>query len=200
MKSVFKLYLSCCIGGLLIFTCSPLFAGTTSGTLNFTAEFIGGGCDISVPATIQFNDGNPLLSSDLEAATEAGTPKTSASFNITLSKCAGWGLIPKINVTGEKTTAFGSTLFRAASALGPLDSDGYGVYLRTEGNSSFKQNVNLGHRGAILPADNWLKSNELKNIDTSIPLFAVLRCGDCLYQERHGGRFIATVMFEFLYE
>ncbi len=181
-------------------TCPTLFAGTTNGVLNFTAEFVGGGCDISVPATVEFNDGNPLLPADIEAATEAGTPKTSASFNIILSQCAGWGLIPKIKVSGEKTTAFGSTLFRTASALGPLDSNGYGVYLRSNGNSSFKRNVNLAFNGTILASDDWSKNKELASIDTNISVFAVLRCGSCIYQGRQGGKFIATVMFEFLYE
>lgn len=199
MKTAHSMYLAFCLGGAISVSSPALFAGTASSVLNFTTLFAGGGCGISAPPTIQFNNGNPLLPSEIEAATEAGTPKTSASFNIMLSNCSGWGLIPKIKVTGDKTTAFGSTLFRS-NQLGSGDSDGYGVYLKTDGNTSFKQNNNLGYNGTISANENWSTEKQLATIDTSIPIFAVLRCGNCVYGARQGGKFSATVTFTFLYD
>lgn len=178
---------------------TDVIAGTASTNLTFTTTFIGGGCVVSGPSFITFNNGEPLLAADIEAATEAGTPKTSATFEITLSECQGWGLIPKIKVSGDKTTAFGSTLFRS-SALGPEDSDGYGVYLNTPGNNIFNSNNNLATNSDITVKGNWKKEDQLSGINSTLPMFAVLRCGSCTYEGRHGGKFQANVTFDLIYE
>lgn len=176
-------------------------AGIATSEFNFEAQFVGGGCSISVPSSLQFNNGNILLPSEIEAATEAGTPKTSLSFEVTLSDCDGSGIKPLIKVSGEKTTAFGSTLFRDASALGPSDSNGYGVYLKTNGNSSFYPNDNLAYAGYNSTITyRGSADDQLNNINTKIPIFAVLRCASCNYPGRQGGVFKSTLTFEFIYQ
>ena len=176
---------------------APALAGTDSAVFNFTATFVGGGCEISAPEALQFNNGDILTFADIRAASEDGTPKTTVDFNVILKNCSGWGLTPKITVTGNKTTEFGSTLFRES---GPKAPNGFGVYMKTDGNSTFLSNINLGYSPTITPR-NWSKNNDLNMIDTELPIRAVLRCGNCNDSvDYRGGDFKAVVTFNFVYD
>lgn len=190
---IFTQFFAGCIGiGLCSFG-GTAFADTASSTFNFTATFVGGSCEISAPGSIQFNSDTALLSSEIEQQVAATTER----FDLTLTKCAGWGLTPAIKVSGKTTTDFGSALFR--DALGERDSNGYGVLLKTAGNASFDLNNNLAANG-VIPAKNWSANNQLNAIDTTLPMVATLTCGDCNYAGRQGGEFKATVTFDFVYE
>lgn len=169
-------------------------AGTASNVFNFTAIFVGGSCEISAPANVVFNNGNAISPVDIEQKTVA----TNESFNLTLSNCAGWGLTPAIKVSGSKTSDFGESLFRNAG--GPVDANGYGVLLQTAGNKTFNSNLNLAANGIILAKNDWSTESQLSSIDTTIPIVASLRCGDCNYPGRQDGEFRATVTFDFVYE
>ena len=168
-------------------------ADTSSSTFNFTAIFVGGSCEISAPTSIQFNDGEALRPSEIEQ----GIAATTQSFNLILSKCSGWGLTPSVKVNGQKTSDFGPALFR--NTLGAMDSNGYGILLATDGNTSFVSNPNLAATGTIL-AKNWNPESQLDSIDIRIPIVAKLTCGNCDYVGRQSGAFKATVTFDFVYE
>ncbi|EKT62036.1 fimbrial protein [Providencia burhodogranariea] len=181
------------LGGGLCGVVTTASAGSASSSFNFTATFVGGSCAINVRENIQFNGGDLLLSTEIEEQAVAATE----TFDLTLSKCAGWGLTPSIKVSGKTTTSFGPALFR--DALGERDSNGYGILLTTAGNASFDLNNNLAANG-VIPAKNWSTSNQLSSIETTLPMVATLTCGDCNYAGRQGGEFKATVTFDFVYE
>lgn len=176
-----------------IWSISAYSNNTANSTLNFSAIFVGGSCQISAPISIQFNNGNPLMSEDIKN----GINGTKQSFNLILSKCAGWGLTPSILVTGATTTEFGMPLFR--DLRNDTDANGYGILLMTEGTTDFNSNQNLANEGMI-SAKNWGETKKLETLSTSIPIKATLTCGTCDYADRHGGSFKATVTFDFLYE
>lgn len=182
-----------CFGVVLCGFVTTALAESASSSFNFTATFVGGSCEIRAPGSIQFNSGTALLSSEIEQQVAVTTER----FDLTLTKCAGWGLTPAIKVSGKTTTDFGSTLFR--DALGERDSNGYGVLLKTAGNASFDLNNNLAASG-VIPAKNWSANNQLSSIETTLPMVATLTCGDCNYAGRQGGEFKATVTFDFVYE
>lgn len=181
------------IGSGLIGVNCTVYADSVNATLNFTTTFVGGSCEISAPASIQFNDGNLLMSADIENKTAA----TIRSFYLTLSNCSGWGLKPSIRVTGNTTSDFGPPLFR--DELGRANSNGYGVLLATTGNESFLGNNNLAKKN-IITASDWDPSAKLNVVDISLPIVATLTCGNCNYSGRQGGDFKATVTFDFVYE
>lgn len=167
-------------------------AGSNSGMVNFSATFVGGSCEIgtSKPQVI-FNGGEGI-----QPATIASSPPKE-SFNLTLSKCSGWGNTPKITVSGESTVLYGPALFRDP---GPESaSEGYGILLSTEGNNSFQPNINLA-QNKLITTRNWAKATQLNTIDPTLPIVAQLTCGNCNYSGRQGGDLIATVTFNFVYE
>ena len=169
-------------------------AGSTNSVFNFKAIFVGGSCDISAPANIEFNNGNAFSSAEIAQKNAA----TNESFNLTLSNCAGWGLTPVIKVSGSKTSDFGEALFRNTG--GSLDANGYGILLGTPGNTTFSHNLNLAANDLILVKNNWSTETQLNSVDMTIPMVASLRCGDCNYPGRQGGKFSASVTFDFAYE
>lgn len=182
-----------CISMGLMGISPAVFAGTATSVFNFQAVFVGGGCDISAPASVKFNNGNAFSSLEIEQETAA----TNETFDITLSNCAGWGLTPSIKVSGAQTSEFGQPLFR--DVMGPVDANGYGILLKTDGNSTFSPNLNLAENGVISASD-WSMDNQLDTVNTTLPMVASLRCGDCSYSGRQGGEFKATVTFDFVYE
>lgn len=182
-----------CFGVVLCGFVTTALAESASSSFNFTATFVGGSCEIDVLENIQFNGGDLLLSTEIEEQAVAATN----AFDLTLTKCAGWGLTPSIKVSGSTTTNFGPTLFR--DALGERGSNGYGVLLKTAGNASFGLNNNLAANG-VISAKNWSANNQLSSIETTLPMVATLTCGDCNYAGRQGGEFKATVTFDFVYE
>ncbi len=185
MTAVFMFVLPfCCL--------RPAWAGSASAVLNFSAVFVGGGCDISTSdAEIIFGGGDPIMPSDIISS------PPQASFNLTLSSCSGYGLTPKINVAGESTTLFGPALFRSSADSA---SDGYGILLATAGNESFSENTNLA-ASKVITAKSWDTGTTLSSstLDTTLPVTATLTCGDCTYSRRSGD-LIATVTFDFVYD
>lgn len=173
-------------------------AGTASATFNFAATFVGGGCEISVPPALQFNGGDTLTFADIRAASEEGTPKTTVKFDVTLKNCAGWGLTPKITVTGNRSNIFGNYLFH--NGLGPKEPYGFGVFLRTAGNRTFAAVTSLGYTPNIVTRD-WTPDMDLSDIDPVLPMHAVIRCGTCSDNvDYRGGEFKARVTFDFVYD
>jgi len=174
---------------------APALADTKSAVFHFTAAFVGGSCDITAPSSIQFNNGNPFSSKDIEEHIAV----TSESFELTLSKCEGAGLTPSIKVSGPQTSDFGEPLF--LNVGGPTDAKGYGILLATKGNGIFSPNLNLAADGTILAKENWSIDEQLSTVNNSkIPMTAALTCGDCNYASRRGGDLNATVTFDFVYD
>lgn len=168
-------------------------AGTTSSNVKFSATFVGGSCEIVVPSSLQFNGGNMLMPADIKQQ----LPSTIQTFNLILNNCSGFGFAPMISVSGASTTDFGSALFRNIPVA--TDANGYGVLLSTVGNRSFMANSNLAEHNNIVAKD-WNANMQLSSIDATIPMSAVLTCGDCNYSGKRGGDFNATVTFDFVYE
>lgn len=170
----------------------PAAAGSDSAVINFSAVFVGGSCEITTSVSEIVFGGGELI----EPADIVNTPPQEA-FNLTLAGCSGWGLTPKITVTGESTTLFGPALFR--SPMPESASDGYGILLSTPGNNSFSANTNLAATKAIT-ATNWDTDTELSGLDTTLPVTATLTCGNCNYSGRRSGDLIASVTFNFVYD
>jgi len=174
---------------------APTLAGSAKATFNFKAKFVGGSCDIQAPPSIKFNNGIPFSSQEIEDHGAA----TNESFELTLSKCSGWGLTPSIKVSGSQSSDFGVPLFRNVG--GSLDAKGYGILLATDGNGTFNANPNLAANGTILTKESWSKNAQLNTLNnTKIPMIATLTCGDCKYALRQGGDLSATVTFNFVYD
>lgn len=171
---------------------SVAIADSVSGTINFSATFVGGSCEVDVPALVEFNGGNALLSAIIEK-----TPPTE-NFELKLDNCSGWGGTPSIKVRGDSTNNFGDELFRDNS-LGNKDSNGYGVLLKTTGNTVFAANTNIA-KNKLISAKSWVATTQLNTIANVLPMTATLSCSDCNYLGRQGGKFNATVTFDFIYE
>lgn len=183
------------IAGLVFissFVCPRLsLAGSDSAVINFSAVFIGGGCDISTSVPqIVFGGGDVIRPADIISSPPQET------FDVVLSQCAGEGLTPKITVSGESVTLYGPVLFRNAAESA---SKGFGILLSTGGNSSFNANENLAQTKTI-SAKNWNTGTQLSELNTTLPVTAVLTCGNCDYSELQGGDLIASVTFDFVYD
>lgn len=167
-------------------------AGSASSEMNFSAVFAGGSCDISTSISeIVFGGGELIEPNDI-----ISNPPQEA-FDLILSNCSGAGLTPKITVTGESTALFGLPLFRSTAPA--TASDGYGILLSTLGNGSFNSNMNLAQDNTI-STKNWSTDTPLSELDTTLPVSAVLTCGTCDYSGRRSGDLIATVTFDFVYD
>lgn len=174
---------------------APALADSANATFNFTATFVGGSCSISAPSSIQFNNGSPLSSREIEERVAV----TNESIDLTLGNCVGLGLTPSIKVSGSQTSDFGVPLFRNVG--GSMDAKGYGILLATDGNGIFNANPNLAANGIILAKDNWSTDAQLSTLNnTKVPMTATLTCGDCNYALRQGGDLKATVTFDFVYD
>lgn len=163
-------------------------AGSAGATVNFAATLVGGTCQIAVDrTTIPFS---PVSSSVVkEAGVDGIDPQL---LTLSFSDCAGWGLTPKIQVSGTTITA-GIPLFRNANAASDY-SQGYGVKL-----------VQLGQISAIASADKLTVGSadtQLSALNSQSLIFeARLSCGSCTPGPGlSGGNMNATVTFQFLYE
>lgn len=113
--------------GLLPAAFQTAEAGSLTQTINFNATFYGGSCEITAPAQLPYNNGNPLPD-DLITGDQRYR-----QFNITLSGCQGYFMAPKIAVTGNTiTTSDGVKLFADATST----SKGYGVRLAADGSNN----------------------------------------------------------------
>ncbi|MEM8325522.1 fimbrial-like protein [Morganella morganii] len=188
-------YAVLCITGLLLSVFGimrPAAAGSDSAVINFSAVFVGGSCEISASVPEIVFGGGELIEPD-----EIVSNPLPTAFNLTLTGCGGWGLTPKVTVSGESTTLFGPALFR--SSMPESASDGYGILLSTLGNNSFNANTNLADT-KVITAKNWSMDTDLSGLDTILPVTATLTCGDCNYSGRRSGDLIASVTFDFVYD
>nr|WP_282553537.1 fimbrial protein [Providencia sneebia] len=152
-----------------------------------------GSCDISVPISIAFNNDDPILPSQIEAADSVAKQ----TFNLTLANCKGIGVTPKIAVIGTSSTDYGKALFIDSS---DSTSVGYGILLQTNGNATFKENQNLAENKMISVSSSWDTSTNLKTIEGTLPMTATVTCGDCNASGRIGGELKASVTFDFQYD
>lgn len=168
-------------------------AGNANSNIYFKATFVGGACEITAPSVIQFNGGEIIMPTEIRQKLS----KTIENFNLILSNCSGLGLIPTITVSGESTTDLGIAVFRNTPSQ--TDADGYGILLSTIGNNSFVANNNLAVENIIHSKD-WDYNNSLSSIDKTLPMKAILTCGNCNSTTQRGGDFNATITFNFSYE
>lgn len=178
--------------GLLPAAFQTAEAGSLTQTINFNATFYGGSCEITAPAQLPYNNGNPLPD-DLITGDQRYR-----QFSITLAGCQGYFMAPKIAVTGNTiTTSDGVKLFADATST----SKGYGVRLATDGNTRFNANSNAAVTGTI-SAKNWPAdgSNNITSLNGPLEFRGYLSCGACTPGAGlQGGELKATVTFTFLY-
>lgn len=165
-----------------------------TGSIELSANIgFEGSCDISVPPPAKFNNGDPILPSQIVSKDNIAK----YPFDLKLENCKGVGLTPKIIVTGETNSSIGETVFLDSSAS---TATGYGILLETKGNSVFKENSNLAKVKTISVVDNWDKYTQLSKINGSLPIIATLTCGTCNTDGRIGGNLKTNITFEFQYE
>ncbi|WP_447885636.1 fimbrial protein [Serratia fonticola] len=174
--------------GLLLGLVSNAGAGSAGTTVNFAAKLVGGTCQIAVDrTTIAFT---PVSSSVVKGAGVDGIDPQ--LLTLSFSDCAGWGLTPKIQVSGTTITA-GIPLFRNVNAASDY-SQGYGVKLVQQGQAtaiSSLDKLTVGSANAQLSALN----------SQSLTFEARLSCGSCTPGPGlSGGNMNATVTFQFIYE
>lgn len=180
----------CGIGILLLSISADILAATVEFNANIAFE---GECEISFPNEVIFNSGAPILPNEIVER----LPVATETFDLTLTNCKGIGVIPKIMIEGESTSAYGNTLFlNSASST----SVGYGVLLKFDGNTYFQQNPNLAINKVISVIDNWDINTNLTLINGTLPITAILSCGDCNTDGRIGGDLKANVTFDFQYD
>ncbi|WP_422527512.1 fimbrial protein [Serratia fonticola] len=165
-------------------------AGQSSIPLNFSATIVAGTCDITVsPTTI---DWNTVSSSDIKQAGETGIAPRDLAVNY--ASCTGFGIQPKLKVTGTILSA-GIPLFTRTNGNGDDSALGYGIRLVDKASPQTAlgdgDTVNVGTPETLLNGLNG----------TQTPFQASLSCGNsCSTSTLHGGTLNATVTFQFLYE
>jgi type 1 fimbria pilin len=175
--------------GLLLWSISGI-AGQSSNTVNFTATFIAGTCDITVtPASINWG---AVSSSEIRQAGEAGTQPMDLSVNY--ANCTGLGVQPKLIINGTVLTA-GIPLFTRNNNSGAESASGYGVRLV----KSTALQTALGNGDSVMVGTAGQQLDMLNG--TSTEFKTSLSCGNnCADPSLRGGTLGATVTFQFLYE
>ncbi|WP_226721514.1 fimbrial protein [Yersinia intermedia] len=176
-----------CMGLLLGFAINAQ-AGSTGTTINFAATLVGGTCQIAVDrTTIPFD---PVSSS--EVIREGVNGIAPQLLTLSFSDCSGWGLTPKIQVSGTTITS-GIPLFRNDNAASDY-SQGYGVKLVQQGQTTAIANLDKLTVGTANTQISALNSQPLT-------FEARLSCGSCTSGPGlKGGNLNATVTFQFIYE
>lgn len=175
----------------LLLPMAELHAGTASQDVKFLATVYGGGCDISVPPNFKFNNGDPVMRDSVAAGNE------SLEIPLTISKCDGYFMKPKIMVSGTSSSMQGTQLFADASS----SAKGYGILLSTAGNSGWSENTNLAESG-VVDAKNWPSggTNSVIGLNGNLTFNAKLSCGACASNANlNGGILTSTVTFTFAY-
>lgn len=174
--------------GLLLGLTTTAQAGSTGATVNFAATLVGGTCQIAVDrTTIPFD---PVPSSVIIGAGVDGIDPQ--LLTLTFTDCSGWGLTPKIQVSGTTLMA-GIPLFRNANAASDY-SQGYGVKLVRQGQTAALASLD---KVTVGTADTQLSTLNSQ----SLTFEARLSCGSCTPGPGlNGGNLNATVTFQFLYE
>lgn len=174
---------------LLIYSVASL-AGESSTTLNFTANFIPGTCDISIePKSINWGAQQSL---DIKNAGVQGFGPE--PFAVKYENCNGYGVKPTLNIKG---TAFyaGINLFSNTNNTDNESAIGYGIRL----SRSESANIALSNNDNITVGSENESLSVLNN--TSTEFLASLSCGnDCDASTLRNGNLRATVTFQFLYD
>ncbi|UBX47796.1 hypothetical protein LDO51_11405 [Providencia alcalifaciens] len=177
--------------GIVLSSHSAALYGTT---VEFRADIAyAGACEISFPNEVVFNHGKPILPTEIEAQ----LPVTTEAFNLTLTKCQGFGFTPRITLIGESTAAYGDAMF--FDSIGST-AMGYGILLKFQGNEYFQPNEDLAANREILVIENWDIKTPLSLLNGTLPIKAILSCGNCSKEERVGGELKANVTFDFQYD
>ncbi|WP_235895009.1 fimbrial protein [Yersinia rochesterensis] len=162
-------------------------AGSTTATVNFTATFVNGTCQIAVDRpTIDFGS---ISASDIVASGSSG--EGLQQFTVSFFDCSSaTGLTPKLKVTGTSFKS-GITLFRNTNVANDY-SQGYGVRILRQGQTTPITDGGVFTLGT--------KTTQLSDLNgTSLVSDVSISCGDCS-QARKGGNLNATVTFQFIYE
>ncbi len=168
-------------------------AGTGTTTLNFTATFVQGTCDIYANSATSTNI--PLGASSPAAIAAAGSVGVNAEdFAISFANCSNVvGGLPQLKISGTTITAgpAGNELFRDVAGT---VSTGYGVRVVEKG-----QTVHLKN-GDTVNIAGFLATNNLNTLNgTKKDFTASLSCGDCTTLPRTAGALKAAVVFDFVY-
>lgn len=109
MTVIYKISWLTIITGLLFPVSQLQAAGSAEQDIQFTATFYGGGCDITAPATVTFNQG---------VVPQADIPgeQQRSDVMLNLSNCQGYFMTPSITITGETQPINGKTLFVNSSS------------------------------------------------------------------------------------
>ena len=179
--------------GLLPAAFQTAEAGSLTQTINFNATFYGGSCEITAPAQLPYNNGNPIPDDSIKGA------PYKHDFDVTLANCQGYFMTPRITVTGNTTpTPNGVKVFADASST----TKGYGVQMSTNGNTNFNANSNAAINN-VISARSWpaAGSDNAASLNGPLRFRATLSCGTCTAGSNlRNGELIATVTFSFLYD
>lgn len=191
MHLIKKLFFVFSLPGALVFTLLQSAQAATSATTAFTATIVGGACNISAPPTVSVNSGAVIASEDIAAGTGPEAP-----FNLTLSGCKGYGLVPSITLEGDVSNTSGKPLFLSNTST----TKGYGILLTTKGNTNFKMSDNLAADMKITAENKTWATTMASSLNGTIPVIASVSCGDCAADaDIQGGELKATVAFKFEY-
>lgn len=163
----------------------------TSATTKISASIVGGGCQITAPATVAIRNGDLIPAEDITT-----TSDISETFDLTILGCKGYGLTPSITIEGDTDSVSGEALFVSTGTT----STGYGILLSTDGNGNFNKSDNLATDKKItaLATTEWSKTFA-STLDGTIPLKATVSCGNCTANNLQGGELTASVTFNFFY-
>ncbi|WP_272689433.1 fimbrial-like protein [Providencia sp. PROV033] len=162
----------------------------TTATTKISASIVGGGCQITAPATVAIRNGDLIPAEDITT-----TSDISETFDLTILGCKGYGLTPSITVEGDTNNASGKDLFVGVGST----STGYGILLSTDGNSNFNKSDNLATDKKITAQTKEWNKTSASTLNGTLPLKAMVSCGDCTANNLQGGELTASVTFNFFY-
>ncbi len=170
-------------------------AESASTTVSFSAFFYGGSCEVTVPPTVTYNNGAPLLDTTIP------NNQPSSQFPLKLSGCKGYFLTPRIVVKGNTFMADNQEQLYADTTS---TTRGYGIKLSTLGNTIFNANDNTAKPGnEVITIKTWTSdgTSDVERLNSTLDFNAVLACGTCTEGDNlQNGELIATITFSFLYD
>lgn len=177
-------------GGLLLPVSLTQAAGRVEQDIQFVATFYGGGCDITAPATVTFNQG-------IVAQADIPGEQQRSDVMLNLSNCQGYFMKPNITITGETQSINGKTLFANNNST----TTGYGILLTTAGNTQFSANGDIA-TNKVITTKTWPEtgSDSVGSLNGDLLLNAILSCGSCLPASNlRGGVLTSNLTFTFMY-
>ena len=162
----------------------------TSAKTTFNASIVGGGCQITAPPTVAIHNGDLIPAEDITT-----TSDISETFDLTILGCKGYGLTPSITIEGDTDNTSGKDLFVGTGST----STGYGILLSTAGNTNFDSSENLATDKKITAKTKEWNKTSASTLNGTLPLKAMVSCGDCTANDLQGGELTASVTFNFFY-